>query len=160
MGAPSTAQEIANEMAKAAPDLEHTTVSSGESDEVGEIIVISNAGDDPKLACFKALALLDRVPDSSRWKNWGKLDIWKSASLEMKNWGKHLDIGFNKDDADDDSDLEDDADAGLLAITKVMAERLTGHFRFEPSLVCRPVIYGGYAADGSIVGVLSAGVFT
>jgi len=148
--APTTAGEVANDMAKAAPNLEDTRVDGSESDENGEIIVISNAGDDPKLACFKALALLDRDPEDHDETN-----LWKSATVEMKNWGEHLEFGFNEDDPED-------LDAGLLAITKVMAERLSGHFKFsfDEDVVCAPVIYGGYAADGSIVGVLSARVWT
>merc|ERR1712050_472555 len=56
--------------------------------------------------------------------------------------------------------------AELASATKVMAERLERHFKFDfgegpliddtPSVKCCPVVYGGYAPDGSIVGILTS----
>lgn len=57
-----------------------------------------------------------------------------------------------------------------VAATRVMAERLERHFKFdfgcgctvvdeselEPLVSVAPVVYGGYAPDGSIVGILTA----
>lgn len=143
--APTAAQEVANDMQNAAPDLQNTNIISGESDENGEIVVIANAGDDPKLACFKALGFVASDPDEF-------INLFQLTTLCKRSWHKYLNRGFNVGDKDD----------GLLAITKMMAERLSGHFEFSFSggVVCAPVIYGGYAADGSIVGVISARVRT
>ena len=152
--APPDAQEVAKEMAKAAPNLEQTRVSGGELDENGEIIVISNAGGDPKLSCFKALALLERDPELGDESP----NLWECTTLEKNPWGDS-----NKEACfvgDDENDLAQNAK--LTAITKIMNERLSGHFMFgfTDEVVTAPCIWGGYTTDGSIVGVLSARVQT
>merc|ERR1711970_1074742 len=81
--------EVVQEMAKAAPDLEITRICGGDSDEEGEIIVISNPGDDPKKACFQALKFIDRDENN--------VNLWKCTELDEKNWGEHLQCGFNID---------------------------------------------------------------
>lgn len=147
--APTAAQEVANDMHNAAPDLKYTRVNGGDSDENGEIIVIANAGDDPKLACFKALGFITCTED---------YDLWKLATLDKISWSEHLNCGFNSEEDSEDEEEQD----GLLAITRIMAERLSDHFMFNftEGVVIAPVIYGGYTSDGSIVGVLSARVWT
>lgn len=150
--APTAAQEVANDMQNAEPNLAHKRINGGDSDESGEIVVIANAGDDPKFACFKALGCIAKVPDED-------IDLWRCTTLENTNWYEYLNRGFN---LEDDDDVEDRNVSGLLAITRIMAERLSGHFEFgfTSRVVCAPIIYGGYTADGSIVGVLSARVWT
>ena len=102
--------EVVQEMAKAAPNLENTDVVTGESEASGEIIVISNPGDDPKKACFQAFKFMDRDEDTG-------VDLWKKTELEEMNWGERLQCGFNLDP--DDLDMTDkEPDAGLLAIKK------------------------------------------
>jgi len=159
--APTAAQEVAKDMQNAAPDLDDTRINGGDSDENGEIVVIANAGDDPKLACFKALGFLASDPDED-------VDLFQLTTLDERSWHEYFNRGFNVEDDedldedDDDLDEDEDKDDGLLAITKIMAERLSGHFEFSftGGVVCAPVIYGGYTADGSIVGVISARVWT
>lgn len=144
--------EVVQEMAKAAPDLEITRVCGGESDENGEIIVISNPGDDPKKACFQALKFIDLVEDD--------VDLWKCTHLDERNWGEHLQCGFNINPKYQKRYQE--FDAGLLAITKLMSEHLSRHFEidFSEKIVVAPSIYGGYTDEGDIVAVLSGRVMT
>lgn len=52
-------------------------------------------------------------------------------------------------------DFEDEEWMKMIAATQVMADVLTDHFVFELDVRVGPIIYGGRARDGSIVGVLS-----
>lgn len=154
--APTAAQEVANEMHNAAPGLENIYIDGGDSDETGEVIVIANAGDDPKLACFKALGFLASVPDEDDEGD----DLWQFTTLDECNWNDCFNRGFTLEEEDED-DVDEDVSA-LLAMHKILAERLSGHFTFNftENVVVAPTIYGGYSMDGSIVGVLSARTWT
>ncbi|CAE8623747.1 unnamed protein product [Polarella glacialis] len=147
--APQAGKEVATAMATVAPDLENIIVLHSESEESGEILVISSPGQDPKQACISALALLDRDPEMGE----SSPNIHEHATLVSKDWNEHLERGFS---------CMDEAEGSLLAITKIMADSLEQHFEFsfDDEVVTAPVIYGGYASDGSIVGVLSARVWT
>ncbi|CAE8597154.1 unnamed protein product [Polarella glacialis] len=147
--APQAGKEVATAMATVAPNLENIIVLHSESQESGEILVISNPGQDPKQACISALALLDRDPEMGE----SSPNIHEHATLVSKDWNEHLERGFS---------CMDEAEGSLLAITKIMADSLEQHFEvsFEDEVVTAPVFYGGYASDGSIVGVLSARVWT
>lgn len=154
--APLVGREVACAMATAAPSLEKIMVVSSESDERGEIIVISNPGDDAKLACIKALAILEVEPKMFKSPN-----IHDAACLEERDWNSYLDRGFNMED-DDEEDEDEEGHSELLALTGIMAKQLTRHFHFslDEGIVVAPVIFGGFASDGSIVGVLSGRVWT
>ena len=70
-------------------------------------------------------------------------DLWECMNFDEKNWGKHLQCGFNmKPDEDDDGE----ADAGLLIITKLISERFSGYFQhgFSERVVISLWIYGSY----------------
>jgi hypothetical protein len=151
--APHLARSVAEAMMRAAPNLGSTMVTlDGEGEGCGEVIVIANPGPDPRGACLKALAIL--VCHNN------------DAVCGSANWGKNVERGmtFNLDPNDpwltDSRNPEPFAagkqDAGLLAVTNVMAEQLTEGFQFcfLNHVVASPMIYGGYANDGSVVGVL------
>lgn len=101
------------------------------------------------------------------------MSIWKNAYLDEIDIKKHLTRGFNRANGRGDVVYirdDEEVDAGLLAITQIMSEQLTQHFEFGFAGVrinpytayfyplypeCPLVFFGGYASDGSIVGVLS-----
>lgn len=145
--APKAAKEVAQKLQKA---LNKANLPAGESDCKGEVIVIANPGDDTKEACLTALGIK---------KTAGETEVWEVAQLtDDKNYGDCK--CFCWDDEDDVE--EDDADyEKVQAATKVLAE-LDKHFEFNfgDEIVVAPVIYGGYASDGNIVGVLSMRVWT
>lgn len=146
--APADGRAIAQAFKEACPDLEEIIVFCSESDCHGEVIVIADPGDKPLLACCEALAI--------------RKEVWQYASITEENFSQKLECGFNKDGEDDDEDDEDHRKPGLLRITKIMSERLVNHFtlHFEETVVSAPVVFGGYASDGSIVGVISGRVWT
>uniref|UniRef100_A0A7S4RVG0 WGR domain-containing protein n=1 Tax=Alexandrium monilatum TaxID=311494 RepID=A0A7S4RVG0_9DINO len=156
--APEAAKEVATALHEAMPRLEETyVVPSSESSDGGEVVVVSSPGADVKLACLKALGIRESLLEAAS----------KSASVKSADWSKSR-YGFNRDPDDDpeigeDDDEESRADfAAVLKGTKIMAERLEQHFElnFRPDWSVAPVLYGGRAKDGSIVGILSSRVWT
>ena len=66
---------------------------------------------------------------------------------------------------EDEEEGEEPPSADLLkvrATTAIMAEELGDHFElnFSDEIVVAPVLYGGRAADGNVVAVLSMRVWT
>eukprot|EP00746_Dinoflagellata_sp_MGD_P008966 gnl/MRDRNA2_/MRDRNA2_118047_c0_seq1.p1 gnl/MRDRNA2_/MRDRNA2_118047_c0~~gnl/MRDRNA2_/MRDRNA2_118047_c0_seq1.p1 ORF type:complete len:321 (+),score=66.66 gnl/MRDRNA2_/MRDRNA2_118047_c0_seq1:90-1052(+) len=149
---PEVAKQVAQELAIAFPEMEtteitlHTNFSLG-----GEVIVITNPGEDPKKACFEALGV--RVDDAFDY-------ALEDAEVDYVDLKARLDSGFNQDPAGDEflgPPLPQPA--GIIAATKVMAESLCQTFEFnfaEGNITSAPVIYGGYTSDGCIVGILSS----
>ncbi|CAE7556667.1 unnamed protein product [Symbiodinium sp. CCMP2592] len=93
--------------------------------------------------------------------------VWTTATLESIDMKGKLTKGFNKGDEDEEDEEEDDEEEGgnkkqILALTGIMNDKLQKHFvfNFGDEVVTAPVIYGGYASDDSIVGVLSSRVWT
>merc|ERR1712127_160507 len=86
---------------------------------------------------------------------------WRCATLDYCGWSKHLTCGFNNS-LEDDEDHEDEESNPILALTKIMSEKLEKHFTFgfTDDVVRAPMVYGGYASDGNIVGVLTSRVWT
>jgi len=172
--APETGREVADAISKAA-DIEEICIVRSESDDAGSIVVISSPGPDPKRACLEALAVLEEgdfdglLSDySSDGGDEGLDSIWKRATLKKRDFQKCMQKGFTfsgyrykKDKHDDDDDPENLA-AKLWAVTKIMADTLTQHFvfSFTDAIVTAPVLFGGYASDGSIVGIVSSRVHT
>ena len=83
----------------------------------------------------------------------------EDAFLKEKDRNDVTKRGFNiEEDMEDYIDVEKMA-AGFVAITKIMAAKLQQHFEFgfevEASPMA-PMINGGYASDGNLVGVLSS----
>lgn len=122
-------------------------VQSSEGSDGGEVVVIAGPGDDPKQACIKALAILDHI------KNCHIESLWGEATLEEKHFSDCLENGESFHAYECDS---------FLRATRVMVDHLSRHFEFNFSekFVVAPVIYGGYASDGCIVGILSSRVWT
>lgn len=159
--APAASKEIAELLQKAMPNLQDTQMMmSSESSDGGEVIVISSPGDDPKVACLKALAMKQGNLEAAS----------KAATLLDMNWRDHAEVGFNRDpdeeflpdeefeDMEEDRQMFDD----VLKGTGIMNDKLVKHFLFNflDSFSVAPVIYGGYASDGNIVGILSSRVWT
>eukprot|EP00928_Gymnodinium_smaydae_P054380 TRINITY_DN38164_c0_g1_i1.p1 TRINITY_DN38164_c0_g1~~TRINITY_DN38164_c0_g1_i1.p1 ORF type:complete len:389 (-),score=100.32 TRINITY_DN38164_c0_g1_i1:131-1240(-) len=161
--APPGAKEVADQLIAAMPELEDIQMMySSESSDGGEVIVIGGPGDDPELACLKALGIKKENFEGAK----------AAATLENKNWKEFQKLGFNRDpdDAEDfipEEEFDGDEEGmrqfkQVLVGTKIMTEKLSKHFlfNFKDSLAVAPVIYGGYASDGNIVGVLSSRVWT
>lgn len=154
--APAEGKAIAEAFAEACADILDIVVVSSEGDAGGEVFVIADPGPDPKQACLEALAVKQKDDEDE--------DIWETATIEDKNYANLTAKGFNVESDDDNDEDEQGAgkNAGILAVTRLMAERLEKHFKFsfEDNITVAPVIFGGYAGDGSIVGVLSHRVWT
>ena len=78
----------------------------------------------------------------------------------MGSPGQKLECGFN---AGCDNEYSDEnVLPEILAITKIMSEKLDKHFifGFTDVVVVAPMLYGGYSSDDSIVGVLTSRVWT
>lgn len=150
--APEAARAVAAALGEAFPGLADMQVCrSSEGGDAGEVVVIVNPGADAKAACFAALAIRDDIE--------GVGSLRDRAEVDERDWSAHLKCGFN---GNPDEEEEDDTEPGNLAMTKIMAERLTKGFMFTFSerVVCAPMLFGGYSSDGSIVGVLTSRVWT
>lgn len=169
--APEVARKVAEELNEACPGLGGFQVCrSSEGDSPGELLVIANAGEDPKKSCLKALVF---PKDSEEWQD--KVDendpectgLWALATLEKVEWKDYLDKGFNAHKDDDPETMVAD---GLSSeeleeyrkATKIMNEKLEKHFifNFSDDAQVAPMIWGGYASDGCIVGIISGRVWT
>ena len=170
--APAAAREVADAMRNAAPDLRDIPIClSSESSDGGEIIVIGHPGPDPKKACLKALGIRkmcedETIGEKNMLADPEMIGVWTTAFVETLNVKGKLKNGFNDDDEEEEEQEEEVEEAGnqkqILALTKIMNDKLHKHFlfNFSDEIVTAPVIYGGYAGDGSIVGVLSSRVWT
>lgn len=160
--APSVARELAQSLHSLMPDLEDVQMMmSSESSDGGEIIVISNPGPDPKAACLKALGIAEANMEI----------VSKAANTKDRDWSEYTKLGLNlePDEWEDlipEEEYEEEEDMArfqsVVAGTKVMAEKLKDGFLFNlnANIAVGPVIFGGYASDGNIVGVLSSRVWT
>mmetsp|Transcript_92171 Transcript_92171/g.127961 ORF Transcript_92171/g.127961 Transcript_92171/m.127961 type:complete len:230 (-) Transcript_92171:192-881(-) len=147
--APAVAKSVALAMKEAAPELgEFQIVGSSETSAGGEVVVIGQPGSDTKEACLKALGI--------------RSGVWSSATLEPLDVQGKLKTGFNAGDEDDEGPGDAAEKKQILAVTEIMSLKLRKNFEFnfKEEIVSAPVIYGGYASDGSIVGVLSSRVWT
>mmetsp|Transcript_42916 Transcript_42916/g.109057 ORF Transcript_42916/g.109057 Transcript_42916/m.109057 type:complete len:300 (-) Transcript_42916:30-929(-) len=159
--APKAAQEVAHALQTAFPGLADVQMlcRNSESDDGGEVVVIANPGADAKEACFKALAICTQVEQGG--ETFGPLS--DHVEFEKKDWSNFLERGFNRDPEEDEDEDEDDQDSpGIVALTRVMAEKLTQGFSFTFSdrLSVAPMLWGGFASDGSIVGILTSRCWT
>lgn len=154
--APASAGKVAAKLHKA---LDDATLPAGESDTVGKVIIISHAGDDPKEACFNALALLEEVDSEHETVN-----LKEAATIkEDIDFGQCEKFCFHDEEEDDEEEDENDDAEKIKKATKVMADELTDHFEFNftDEIVTAPVVYGGWVeACNCIVGVLSSRVWT
>eukprot|EP00930_Biecheleria_cincta_P047182 TRINITY_DN32653_c0_g1_i1.p1 TRINITY_DN32653_c0_g1~~TRINITY_DN32653_c0_g1_i1.p1 ORF type:complete len:389 (-),score=94.23 TRINITY_DN32653_c0_g1_i1:34-1200(-) len=162
--APPVARQLAEDLAKAMPDLEDIQImGSSEGSDGGEIVVIGTPGPDPKAAILNALGI--------RRVNWESSK--KSATLKNIDFKTHK-HGFTRDpdefedfdpldefgEREKEPDMWNEYDQ-ILAGTKILSTLDKGFlFNFLDSHAVAPVIFGGYASDGSIVGVLSSRVWT
>lgn len=171
--APALAQEVAKEIRAHFPDGGLQLVVAGNNyDNTDEVIVVANPGGNPgEWPVEGILSALGVRREDLRFgtsKHWGHpeelirmaepgsgFNVWKQARVDAKDWSKDL-IGYSFDRQDfkgHDPEL-----ATIIAITDVMAKRLTRHFQFSMSLNIEcfrgPMIWGGFTNDGSIVGVL------
>lgn len=145
--APPAAREVAQELREAlVADLR----SAGRDDS--EVIAISGAGSDAREACLRGLAIrredrrFDREGNElGRPTPEGEgLDLWGATAAEGVDVSSEKAIRFFWH---------------LAKIREVMGRRLTGHFLFRFSMddeSPKPIVLGGFASDGSIVGVLSS----
>ncbi|CAE7945377.1 unnamed protein product [Symbiodinium necroappetens] len=166
--APEVAKNVAAAMKDAAPGLgEFQICGSSEASDGGEIIVIGQPGSDPKKACLKALGIRKMVDDDSIREHTDPSDpelsgVWSFAKLEPLDVRAKLKTGFNGAYEGDEGPGDAGEKKQILAVTEIMNLKLEKHFvfNFEEEIVTAPIIYGGYASDGSIVGVLSSRVWT
>jgi hypothetical protein len=199
--APATAQEIANALREAAPSLDTYKVCLERHGHTGgEVIVISNANEDPRRSCLEALRIRKQVDNMSddnydcdedrhtryEWSDptWVKHkddpiyqgSLWGASTLRDADFKRRIKAGFNtpikeggeeddEDEAKDGNEQKAKAAAEIATATRVMAERLQRHFKFDfgyggtihgdAVVQVSPVVYGGYTPDGSIVGILT-----
>jgi len=155
------------------PDLQAIDISpsyeAGDDDPRGEVIAIATPGDDPKKACLKALGIRKclsedyleaGVNECVDPKDPECCGVWVEAESEPLDLQSLLARGFNSEEGafrPPHRNLSAEAQRQILAATAVMVEKLHAHFRFSfgSGVFHAPVVYGGYCADGSIVGVLS-----
>ncbi|CAJ1342457.1 unnamed protein product, partial [Effrenium voratum] len=169
--APEVARQVAKDLLEAAPGLADITIArSSEGDCPSEVVVIGCPGEDPKKACLKALTIdkdsCEEFADAKDDEDPELTGVWTLATLEQVDWKDYLEFGFNGDKSDfngdlnammDDLGVEKEEMDQLLKMTKIMSEKLERGFifNFNDSAVVAPMVYGGYASDGSIVGVIS-----
>lgn len=171
--APAIAQEVAKEVRAHFAGGQLQLVNIGNNyDSTDEVIVVTNPGGNPEEwpveGILRALGVRRedlRFSNEDFWMGAEELmrmaapgsgfDVWGQAEIEEKDWSKDV-IGYSFDRKD-----FQEGDVGwakIIAITDVMAKRLTRHFQFSMStrVECMqaPMIWGGFASDGSIVGVL------
>lgn len=171
--ASACAQEVAREMA---PPLEKGPINlsiGGMEILTDEVCIISHPSDDLKDTILQALAVrredlrLDSDGDLREEQGLGLaapgsgFDIWEEAEVVEKDWSKDvIGLDFSRSELEE-GDTGDEGQKMLrqaIAVTDVMAKRLTRHFQFsmpEQECMTSPVFWGGSASDGSIVGVLS-----
>ena len=153
--APATARGVAQRMSQA---LAGARLPASESDTQGRVVVIAGAGSTgtpSKSALLSALGLKQHVD--------GKVLLDEAQVMPKDFSGPNAAKGFCFMDDDDDEDDEEDEDkASVKATTAIMASALTNHFElnFSDEIVVAPVLYGGRAADGNVVAVLSMRVWT
>ena len=132
------------------------------------MIVISNPGASARAACATALAIRNEVEGDDDEEHAITIRPYQKSI----NWSVYAakKIGFNYDlqfDSIDEYEGEVGHEnmRGFVGMTEIMSKRLTGGFIFSlypvygGSSRCpavSPIIYGGYASDGSIVGVLAS----
>jgi len=167
--APAVAREVAERLNEA---LDGATLPASESDIDGRVIVISNLPahvlrTTTKKACLEALAIVKEIiimtPQESRDGRAQLEDVWGMATLGKKDWSKRQQFCYTDVELPTSGSTEEEENSAKIAMaTKIMGESLTDHFEFnfEDGITTAPVIYGGYAADGSIVGVLGMRVWT
>lgn len=159
--APKAGREVAEEMHASIHRRPILLVKGGNNyGETEEIIVISNPGNDAKTALLQALAIreedlrFDREGNElGRLARKGKgFNVWECAEVTLTDWSKDVAGSWSRDVNHDDSYLKEAVD-----LTDVMAKRLTRHFQFgfPYGLLTSPVFFGGFAYDGSIVGILA-----
>jgi len=120
----------------------------------GQVIAVSGVGSDLKKTCGQALGGIN----ASAWDD-GDLEDEEDAWDDV--FCKDLDIS-NVDDCPwvdevDAEDLPENVMECARAGQKVMAENLSKHFLWEfdcDRFKLFPEIYGGFASDGSIVGIM------
>ena len=110
-----------------------------------------------KKTCCEALGGINKAPfDVAFGEEVDSDSVWDSVCIvpvDSSNADEHL---FGMYGAENISDA---AKACARAGQRVMAEKLTGHFLFEfdcNDFKLFPEIYGGFANDGSVVGILRA----
>mmetsp|Transcript_19979 Transcript_19979/g.46887 ORF Transcript_19979/g.46887 Transcript_19979/m.46887 type:complete len:306 (-) Transcript_19979:35-952(-) len=172
--APSAAKAVAESLRAAAPDLESIQMIGGnESGDGGQVIVIANPGREALWACRKALAIVDELPNEEGEQEEDDEDeeqeqeeiphYWLlqkriPGRLRHPRFQDRLEVGFNRDECGEEERVE----SQLQAVTQIMCDKLSRHFKFhfDGPAGKKPVIFGGFCEDGSIVGVLTSGVYT
>jgi len=162
--APAASKAVAEELHKSMPGLEDIAIVPGsEGSDGGEVIIISCSKKDAKAMCLEGLKFT---------KEFHK-EYAKNAAVEKADFKKLTSYGFNlankpgfspMSDAEKKEHVADcDEAKELMKGTKIMAEKLTDHFVFcikGGDITVSPFIFGGFASDGHIVGVLSSCVTT
>merc|ERR1711998_187059 len=100
-------------MMAAAPEIPEGLVAGDINEWPARVVVIANPGDDAKSACFQALG-----SPGKNIRRRSNSTPWDCVEFSSKDWNKHLRCGFNS------SDVEDEAFEEVLAITKIMSEKL------------------------------------
>ena len=153
------------------------TLPAGECDTQPYVIVLPHDGDgtmfDPDTGLpyvnvlLAALGIKKTAAEDDEDDSAGTVDLWGHASVTSKDWSKRYLCMYGDDDEEDDEADSDDDDDHLAipqfrAATKIMNDELDNHFElnFTEQVVCAPVIYGGMASDGNVVGILGMRVWT
>jgi len=151
--APADARAVATALQAAAPKLAEKRVCLADHGlEGGEVIVIANAGEDPRKTCLQALRVRAQVEDISDdlWES-GECSLVSEEESRQKTWMKYrhdevyqntlwgtstlLDLDFNEGfkatckHSSDDPDTVPEVE--VIAAIKVLAEKTQRHFKFD-----------------------------
>jgi len=181
--APPAARAVAMELVRATPRLQDTELV-GEG--CGTVIVIAGAGRNALRACLLGLGILDKDDEDededgadSENNNIQELnDYGEGPYLIEKDWracafdgqpfnSEHIpeiDFGGLQDGRWDEGPPgipDQTGNAQLRDATSIMARQLTNHFEFnfkaDISDDSALIVFGGYAEDGCVVGILTYG---
>eukprot|EP00931_Biecheleriopsis_adriatica_P067438 TRINITY_DN4157_c0_g1_i1.p1 TRINITY_DN4157_c0_g1~~TRINITY_DN4157_c0_g1_i1.p1 ORF type:complete len:443 (-),score=79.33 TRINITY_DN4157_c0_g1_i1:31-1359(-) len=125
----------------------------------GEIFVIANPGEDKTEACLRAFHILREWEGDD-----GTEQVWELArvadiGLDVILGRAEKGVEWNCEIEEDEPGQPDRANPAMIRGLKVMAASLTQGFIFEidsdSPFDSLPIMYAGFANDGSIVGVVS-----
>eukprot|EP00927_Polykrikos_kofoidii_P063657 TRINITY_DN58517_c0_g1_i1.p1 TRINITY_DN58517_c0_g1~~TRINITY_DN58517_c0_g1_i1.p1 ORF type:complete len:328 (-),score=55.40 TRINITY_DN58517_c0_g1_i1:190-1101(-) len=150
------AQRIANELSNAlGTSLAEMFPSPFGGFLDGQVIAISGVGSDLKKTCCEALGGINACAWNDDLDD--EEDVWEDVCCTNVDYSKVDDCPFVYEV--DAENLSENVMECAHAGQKVMAESLSKHFLFDfdcDKFKLFPEIYGGFASDGSIVGIMRA----
>jgi hypothetical protein len=148
-------------------------IPGGRTDEIYQVVVISRCASCRHLADQAGLAAPTGLPDKQKILNalkikrrvlswgWDHTSSSELASVEPQDFALQVaGFAYTVEELADPGgpsniNFEDKDWVKMIKATKVMAKVPTNHLKFELDSRVSPVIFGGRAPDGSIVGVLT-----